>query len=380
MVWKYIRTDFEPRKCQSQAEPYKDLHVLLTGSTGSLGTHLLECLICDHRVSKVTCLDRSANADERWKQSVSTWLKSDHPVLNPAQVVFYQADYGRADFGLPVNAISDLRDTVNIIIHNAWKVDFNHSLASFETVHIQGVRNFIDFSASSRLAPRIVFVSSISSVGAWHTTLEPQRQSSGENKVVIPEEFPPTAKVSQPIGYAESKAVSEQILAVAAKSSGPKASIVRVGQIAGPIGKSSGAIWNQNEWFPLLLKTSKALGMIPQGSLLNIIDWIPVDVLATVMVELAIPRHRPGLQIPQEKEALQVYNLVNPSRTTWNELLPAVRPYIGDPEIVTMQEWVSELEKVNKDDPNVIVSLPAVKILDFFQGHGEVKLHRIQGH
>lgn len=164
--------------------------------------------------------------------------------------------------------------------------------------------------------------------------------------------------VAQPIGYAESKAVAEQLLAAATKSGYINASIVRIGQIAGPIGEENGGKWNEHEWFPLLLKTSKALGKIPDASMLDKIDWVPVDILASVMLDLSLL---------QNQKALQVYHVVNPSLKTWSELLPAIQAYIGNAEAVNMQEWVSELEKVDTNDSDAIVAKPAVKILDFFR-------------
>ncbi|RDW82480.1 hypothetical protein BP6252_03592 [Coleophoma cylindrospora] len=41
------------------------LHVLLTGTTGSLGTHLLEALMLDPKVQKVTCFNRSPSARQQ---------------------------------------------------------------------------------------------------------------------------------------------------------------------------------------------------------------------------------------------------------------------------------------------------------------------------
>lgn len=56
---------------------------------------------------------------------------------------------------------------VDIIIHNAWKVNFHHSLASFEQEHIRSVRRFVDWNLVSKKHPHIFYVSSISSVAYW---------------------------------------------------------------------------------------------------------------------------------------------------------------------------------------------------------------------
>ncbi|PVH91878.1 NRPS-like enzyme [Periconia macrospinosa] len=355
MIQKYAYATGEPETSHNVSEQQSGLHVLLTGSTGSLGRQILVKLASDSRVTKISCLDRSANASERVRQSVSTWPQP--PVLDPSRVFFHQADYSKADFGLEKATFAELRDTTNVIIHNAWKVDFNHSLSSFEAVHIRSIHNFIHFSASSKLHPRIVFISSISSVGNWHSAVPASEQSGAKNKIV-PETIAPLPTVAQPIGYAESKAVAEQLLAAAARSGYINASIIRIGQIAGPIGEDNGGKWNEHEWFPLLLKTSKALGKIPDASMLDKIDWVPIDIIASVILDLSLL---------QNQQTLQVYHLVNPSPKTWSELLPAIQAYIGNAEAVSMQEWVSKLEKVDTNDSDAVVAKPAVKILDFFR-------------
>lgn len=346
-----------------QSESATNLHVVLTGSTGSLGLQLLVKLLSDSNVARISCLDRSADAKKRIEKALSTW--SYPPKLHISRVSFHQADYRAPDFGLSRESLSDLSATTNLIIHNAWKVDFLHSLDTFEEVHIRGVRNLVDFSASSPMHPRIVFVSSISSVGNWHTVDQKSR--------VIPESLPPTLAAALPNGYAESKAVAEHILAAAAKKSGVQASILRVGQIAGPVGSGNGAKWNETEWFPLMLKTAKTSRRIPDAQALGDIDWVPVDLLASVIWELS--------SVPQslaangdERESLQIFQLVNPTQRPWAELLPVVKSALGGAEPlkeVSMKDWISDLENTDLGDKAAVASRPAVKILDFFTNVGD---------
>jgi thioester reductase-like protein len=360
MVQKYgsISTSIGRPQTLLKLQP-PGLHVLLTGSTSSLGTQLLVKLSSTPEISKITCLDRSADARDKVRQSLSSW--SPKPDIDAPRIIFHQVDYGQPDLGLSASIFTDLRTTASIIIHNAWKVDFNHSLASFEAVHLRGIRNLINFSLSSRLNPRIVFISSISSVGNWTIT------DAGDGKPV-PEQVAPTPTVALPIGYAESKAVAEQILAdAAAGSDGIRTSLLRIGQIAGPINEGNGGKWNEHEWFPLLLKTSQALGKIPDDFSLHNIDWLPVDTLASIIVDIILST---------DEQALQVYHLLNPSKKPWLELLPAIRARIGNPDAVPMQDWVAELEKVDENDRGAVAANPAIKILDFFKNMQKSKNHR----
>ncbi|KAJ4394813.1 hypothetical protein N0V93_004033 [Gnomoniopsis smithogilvyi] len=339
-------------------------HVILTGSTGSLGTQLLVKLLDDSNVARVSCFDRSADAKQRIEQSLSTWLSP--PSLEPSRVSFHQVDYQAPNFGLPSAILSELSTTTNVIIHNAWKVDFLHSLDTFEEVHVRGVRNLIDFSASSPSHPRIVFVSSISSVGDWHTV--------DSKTSVIPESLPPTLAAALPSGYAESKAVAEHILAAAAKKSGIDASILRVGQIAGPVGPGNSAKWNETEWFPLMLKTAKNTCKIPNGNALGDIDWVPVDLLASIIWELSSAPPQPVTANGDEHGSLKIFHLVNPTRRPWAELLSVAKSALGgvEPlEEVSMKNWVADLEDTDLSNKVAVASRPAVKIVDFFISVGD---------
>lgn len=333
-------------------------HVILTGSTGSLGTQLLLKLVADPTVAHITCLDRSATAKDRISTALSSWRHP--PTIDFARVSFHQADYSQPDFGLDPALLSTLREAATLIIHNAWKVDFNHSLHTFEAVHIRGVRNLIDFSAGSPLHPRIVFISSISSVGNWRAT--------DEKTTNVPETLPPTLAVAQPMGYAESKAVAEHILDASGHVSGVDSLILRVGQIAGPVGLENGATWNETEWFPLLLKTAQTTSMIPDSQALGCVDWVPVDVLASAVWELAT------VSRADSDVSAEVFHLVNPTPRSWKELLPVVGTGLGLGSAlkeVSMKEWVAELEKTTLSDKDAVAARPAVKILEFFRGVDE---------
>lgn len=88
-----------------------------------------------------------------------------------------------------------------MIIHNAWKVDFNLSLSSFEP-HIRGTRHLIDLALSgpNPSSTRFVFTSSISSVQGWDRSEGP-----------VPEGVLQDASVAVGIGYGESKYIAERV-------------------------------------------------------------------------------------------------------------------------------------------------------------------------
>lgn len=122
---------------------------------------------------------------------------------------------------------------------NQYPVDFNLTLSSFRP-QLAGLRNLIDLSATSPMRPTILFTSSISTLGNWNAKF------SG---VKVPEAPFHDFSIPAPTGYAMSKYVGERVLENAAKTSGIPVSIVRVGQIGGPVVKKGG-MWNKQEWLP----------------------------------------------------------------------------------------------------------------------------------
>ena len=327
---------------------HSSLTLILTGSTGSLGSYLLDALLAEPKVSKVYCLNRSNDAAQRQLKSNSS--RGLTTSLTPDRVAFLQSDMSKPLFGLPKPAYEELLQHVTHVIHNAWAVDFNLSLSSFEDTHIRGVRQFIDFSVHSENRAHIFFTSSISTVMNW----------SANHSGAVPEQVFDDFSVAEPMGYAESKHISERLLAIAGKVSNVPSSVCRVGQVAGPIGSEKG-MWNTQEWLPSIIISSAYLGLLPESLMAMGTEWIPVDVLAKVIVELLDPAD-------SGSDLTHVYHTLNPHSAEWRHLLPTVKEGLGgNVKIVPYHEWVNALEQSAAKTEDVGKN-PAIKLLDFFKG------------
>ncbi|KAJ5487865.1 hypothetical protein N7530_002165 [Penicillium desertorum] len=348
LVEKYT-SDLPAREVYPQNGLNLPSTVILTGSTGSLGTYLLHSLMSSGSITKVYCLNRS-DAESRQKKSFEEkelYLDADDW---KDKVEFLQASFGEPRFGLSETKYQELLDSVDTIIHNAWKVDFNHSVDSFEDTHIQGVRRFIDFSLSSRSNAHLHFISSIGTVGAW----------TAEMGAPIPEEPMEDIAVVLPQGYGESKHIAERICVEASKRSNVPTSVYRVGQIAGPT--SARGQWKPQEWLPTIIATSKAMGKIPNRLGSTAVDWVPVDTLSNIIVEIVNTRHSWS---PEARSA--VFHLTNPERTPWSSLIPAIQSqYAVEP--VAFSAWIAELESITNPSSADIASKPALKLLGFYRG------------
>ena len=324
-----------------------NLHVILTGSTGSLGSHLLRVLVKDPKVSKIYCLNRSAYAQSRQEKKYAEQGQN----IDFTKLEFLHVDLANPNLDLSSNKYNELALKANVVIHNAWKVDFNQTLESFEP-QIRGVRNLVDFSISSPRQPHLIFVSSVTSVDRWNSI----------GKGPVPEIPLDNYDLASQMGYGESKHVAEQILATACSQYSVPVSILRVGQLAGPVTPLAGA-WPRDEWVPSLLLTSKALGMVPDQ--VPDVNWIPVDTAADIIVDIL---HSSAATTAAQDTTARVYNLVNPHLASWASILPTIKRRLGlQAKIVPAAQWVQALEDLGPSNREVMAEYPALKILDFFQ-------------
>jgi thioester reductase-like protein len=330
--------------------------VVLTGSTGSLGNYILQDLIASPQVSKVYCMNRSAGAAERNRESFGArGVASDF-----AKVTFLETDFAKDHFGLPLGLYNELLQSVDTFIHNAWAVDFNKTVASFEDTHIAGTRRVVDFSIESEHRAHIVFISSIAGVGNWSSYA-----TASEH---VPEKIIEDHTVSLPQGYGESKHVTECILAMAARRASVPSTVIRCGQLAGP--SDAGSVWNRHEWVPSLLISSRELGMVPQtlGNQ-NVVDWIPMDVAAKTVYQLTMARSG---EASKDVDVARAYHIVNPLVVQWTDLVPSIVQVLQEQtdkpvKAVTFETWLKAL----RDCPVTTEEMekkPAIKLLDFYEG------------
>lgn len=261
--------------------------VILTGSTGSLGTYLLHSLINQKNVNKVYCFNRTKDAAARQVESFQSKGLLASPLFDSNKVEFLHVSFGESQFGLTSDKYQTLLQEVDLIIHNAWKVNFNHQVESFEHPHLFGMREFVNLSLNGRHNAHVAFISSVSTIGGWVSeTMGP----------VVPEVVMESIEQVLEQGYGESKFVGESICVEASRKSGVPTSIFRVGQIAGPDTRMG--LWNPHEWIPTLVATSKVMGKVPAELGGYAIDWI--SVVSTLM-----PHQLTGIR------------LTNVNRTPW---------------------------------------------------------------
>lgn len=312
--------------------------VILTGSTGSLGTRILSELQALPKLRRIYCLNRSEEAE---KAQITTLRKCGLP-LPDERVTFIHASFESPRLGLSEQTWQQLASETTLIIHNAWPVNFVTALEGFKP-HLEALRYLLTLSYEARHCPPFLYVSSLGiaySAGLSHIPEEIFRDFSGVNG-----------------GYPQSKFIAERMVEAYARSTGCPAAVLRVGQIAGPV--RSGGIWPHREWFPTLLRASSHIKALPSTlGPHDAVDWIPVDILSRIIVEIAehvkVRSFRPNADYPL------VFNIANPKTVSFGELLPYLNKVAY--KTVPCQEWVRLFQESVAENPQI----PGAKLLGFY--------------
>ncbi|THU90837.1 acetyl-CoA synthetase-like protein [Dendrothele bispora CBS 962.96] len=346
--------------------------VLLTGSTGSLGSYIFWQLLEDDTVTKIFAVNRPSSTlscFERQQRSFKEKGINIDARLLEDKVTFIEGDV--------TTTASDWIGQVNVIIYNAWRVDFNLSLSSFEPL-IQSTHSLIEtiIRESSRRRShdqctrpiRFIFISSTSAAQNWD-----QSRGPVEELVVDP-------KYAVGKGYGESKHVVEAIL-----KSCPDGLIdhtcLRIGQLCG--GRSPNGYWATSDWVPAMLKSSVAIGTLPESY--GTVSWISLQDASRAVVELAFSSLTDSRTVPP------IINLVHPRSVQWNSIIHVVAESLNQKGVtetllptISFPDWVERLRLLegyqnssngidngNSGKKDLTDVCPALKILPFFTAFAE---------
>ncbi|PBK78299.1 acetyl-CoA synthetase-like protein [Armillaria solidipes] len=308
--------------------------VLLTGTTGSLGSHILESLVLDTSVYRIYAVNRPgklALLDRQREAFVSRGLNVG--LLDSDKVVLVQADISEGiDFfdevGRLFMLLPPLPSSITHIIHTAWRVDFNLSLSSFES-NIRGLRNLIDLALKTQ--GRLIFTSSI---GVFVNASE-------DNSLL---ESPIAPEMALGTGYGESKWVSEELLRTTASL---RYLVIRVGQLSG----AANGNWNVNEWLPAMVQSATKLGCLPGDD--RAISWVPVHMAAHAIVDSVDRRE-------------YFIHLVHSQPVLWSDIAGVISGELNV-KLVPYTQWLEELERSTLD----AVALPAIRILPHYRHYAK---------
>ncbi|KAJ5109493.1 NRPS-like enzyme [Penicillium angulare] len=335
---------------QAQLLGSSGLTIAITGTTGELGSYVLNSILQDPSISLVICLNRSSDAAKKQVASFEQKELSTPWLTETSRVQFWTCSLDERFLGLESQKYTFLKENVDIVLHNAWPVNFNKPL-DFFAPQIAGTRRLLTLVGESSRHADFHFVSSVSSVSTVMS------QTTG-SEIEIAESLP---EVTQTLdqGYGESKFVAEHLCKIASDQSESRIAIHRVGQLGGPTNPKAG-MWNTRDWFPCLVRSSRTMKKIPSTLGPLYVDWLPIDTAARIVTEILQSRQR------QDRPSFMVYHITNPNLGDWRALVDIVARAC-DANVVPLAEWVRDLELRVAGEAGDQRDIPAAGLLDFFR-------------
>ena len=265
------------------------------------------------------------------------------------KIVALSTDLSQPDLGLTKKVMEQLKTEVSLIFHLAWPVNFSIHLQSFEP-HLAGLRTLLTLSLDVyRSEPAHLFFAS--SISTAENTPTP---------ALIADAPVDDFNHALNMGYAQSKLVGEHIVLNAARS-GARSYVLRIGQIVGDL---QSGFWNDNEYIPSMIRSALSMKALP--ALNENCSWIPVDTLATAILEVSRTlQSAPKPCAIDSTNPPVIYNMCNPHSFSWDQLLEKVRKAGLEFKRVPYGDWMQLLRNSasNGDEEQN----PAVKLLDHFE-------------
>ncbi|RDW93938.1 uncharacterized protein DSM5745_01260 [Aspergillus mulundensis] len=339
---------------RTASTPPKGQCVLVTGATGSLGSHLVEQFAINPDVHTVVCVNRRGGVEGKTRQQqalTNRGIKLSNEAQSKLKVI--ETDTAKPKLGVLGAEYAWLVQHVTHIVHNAWPMSGTRPIKAFEQ-QFHTLRNLIDLArdiATQRPRPdikvRFQLVSSIGVVGQYPIW-------SGQ--VSVPEERMEMKSVL-PIGYCEAKLACERILHATLHKYPEhfQPMSVRLGQIAGS--RTSG-FWNPNEHFSFLIKSCQTLKALPNFE--GILSWVPVNDVAGTLKDLVLA--------PADRTPYPTYHIDNPKGQPWPEMIEVLADALDVPRqnIIPFDRWV---RKVRESPLSIDTDNPAGRLIGFLDHH-----------
>ena len=98
--------------------------------------------------------------------------------------------------------------------------------------------------------------------------------------------------------------------------------------------------------------------------------WVPVDILAAIIVELVCKDCLPDQKDGKNEPWTKYYHLEDPHNVKWSTLVPVVQEYFAKEklQVVSLDEWVDKLEASGKVHDADATQNPGLKLLGMYEG------------
>lgn len=316
--------------------------ILLTGSTGFFGIHLLRELLTA-TTARVHCLVRARSTAHARQRIAVTAERYELDGLAIDRIVPVAGDLAEPNLGLSSGTFSELARTIDIIHHAGATVNFIYPYRELRAANVAGTRELIRLAGLYRGIP-IHYVST--------TTVLAGFGAMGVREVT--EDTPLAYAEHLGMGYIETKFVAEEMLRNAARAGLPVA-IYRPLDIAGD---QHTGVWNTATEMCALIRFITDTGIAPDVDLP--LDFVPADICAAAIRYISATVEAAG----------GTYHLASPEYALLGSLVDRLRHHGYAVTAVPFREWVDALLRHAAQDPGHPMTPFVPLFVDLVAGSG----------
>lgn len=279
-------------------------HVLLTGATGYLGSHVLQQLILNSSTRIYTLVRRPSNgitAMERLTNVLEGYFGKQLTDQLSTRVEIIEGDLEQLNLGLSDEQRAYVQDRIDRVIHCAADVRHFGDADQFAKTNVEGTVALLDLirskpGASFHHVSTMGIPEDLALSGQWESSLQYDR-------------FPADLHVDNL--YSDSKLEAEKVLMIAAEEGVP-VSIYRAGNLTchSETGRFQSNI--DSNAFYRMIKAMLLLGKAPAADWM--VDFTPINYASEAIVHLALRQDTAG----------RVFHICNPEPIRYDELIRSV--------------------------------------------------------
>lgn len=264
-------------------KPMDTGNVLLTGTTGFLGIHLLKELLEQSR-SEIYCLVRGSNAKQRLHDLINFYFPA-FPSIYLQRIIVLNGNITEKNFGLTEGDYHSLARKVQTVIHSAALVDHYGQYTNFEKVNVAGTSEVINFCL--KFNKRLNHLSTVSVSGNFKLDYKKPEVVFKENDFFIGQDYRSNV-------YVQSKFDAENQV-FKAQRQGLRATIFRVGILTGRYSDGYFQINIEKNAFYRRLKSLFTLKVVPTSFRGQSLELTPVDYCAQAIIKIVNVNQTNGL-------------------------------------------------------------------------------------
>ena len=340
---------YTPKK----ALKFKNNKLLLFGSTGFLGAHILDEYLSSNPNNIVYCIIRKkslVSSTERFRKKLNFYFNNKYDSEFGNRIFVIEGDIAKEKLGIPDKTLSEVFDTIDIVINSAAIVKHYGDSNLFNSINVKGTQNIVNIC--KKFNKKLYHISTLSVSGSGI-------DSGEENRIIYDEG---SFYVGQNLNniYTLTKFNAEKII-LEEINNGLNATILRIGNITNRFSDGKFQINISENAFINKIKSILNLGVIQNRFLEHAIEFTPVDYCAKSIISIINTNNDYSILHLFNVNTIEFTDLIN----YINKLGYKLKPVTNDVFSQTVTTFLNN-DKLKDKISGIATDLTKNKLLNYF--------------